>query len=545
MRPLHAAKVSPLLLGLTLTIGCAAEVEVGPGDRTKTGDDKSDTSAEAIFVEFEFDGELVTSSSWNPNGKIEDQMLYTIGHLNGDRAVARLDKLVLTNVETESIGDGKTRISYHATMPVAWGDRDHYPSSYTLTMPRDVSYQGVNAFAEKYGHDCVDWGAHDVDSGSMWYYYRPGRSSCNLDEADVVAFDVAVSLSEINTTGKFPEYDKIWEDDAFKVVAVFGKYEDGATTSSDAGIAGYNRFIGAVSDELRRFGATTVPAEFPSSPGVEAPEIVFTASLDGGRSIEIVAILVDNIRTAPAAFNSRYAELSERADLIVYNGHAGLGSNIRALARKGSWVQGQYVIVFMNGCDTYAYVDTALFDAHAAVNSDDPEGTKHTDIVTNALPSYFRSMPAATMALIRGLIAYESPKTYEQLFAGIDRSQVVLVSGEQDNEYVPGGGDDDDPVVEDWAGIAAEGTVRSDEEQRWETPRLPAGEYEFELDGTNDADLYIRVGLAPNTQDFDCRPYKTGSKELCVATLSAPATIHVMVRGWANSSDFTLEGRAR
>ncbi len=100
-------------------------------------------------------------------------------------------------------------------------------------------------------------------------------------------------------------------------------------------------------------------------------------------------------------------------------------------------------------------------------------------------------------------------------------------------------------MVEDWAGLTAQGTVRSDEEQRWETPRLPAGEYEFELDGTNDADLYVRIGLAPNTQDFDCRPYKTGSKELCVATLSAPATFHVMVRGWASSSDFTLVGRTR
>ena len=39
-----------------------------------------------------------------------------------------------------------------------------------------------------------------------------------------------------NTTGKYPEYDKVWEDGTLRVVAIFGKYEDGATTSSDAGI---------------------------------------------------------------------------------------------------------------------------------------------------------------------------------------------------------------------------------------------------------------------------------------------------------------------
>ena len=31
---------------------------------------------------------------------------------------------------------------------------------------------------------CVDFSAHDVDAGSMWYYYRPRRSGCTIDEAD-------------------------------------------------------------------------------------------------------------------------------------------------------------------------------------------------------------------------------------------------------------------------------------------------------------------------------------------------------------------------
>jgi hypothetical protein len=537
----RALQASPLLL-LGLSLGCAAEIDIGPGDYTKTGDGKADTSAEAIFVDFEFDGELLASSSWNPESRVEDQLLYTIGHLNGDRAVGRLDRLELEAVTTESV-DGKTLIRYHARMPVAWGHRDDVPSSYTLRMPRDVSYAGVTAFAETYGHDCVDFGAHDVDSGSMWYYYRPARSSCQLDPADIVTLDVAVSLSDINTTGKFPEYDKVWEDDAFKVVAVFGKYEDGATTSSDAGIAGYNQFVRSVGSELSRFDVTTVPATVPSYPGVAVPEVVFTASIPGGRSVEVVAILVDNVRTAGAAFDARYAELSERADLIVYNGHAGLGANIRALATKGRWVRGQYAVVFMNGCDTYAYVDSALFDAHAAVNPDDPAGTRHLDIVTNALPSYFRSMPGATLALMRSLIDFENPKTYEQIFTGVDSSQVVLVSGEQDNEFVPGGGGDD-PVVDEWEGLSASGTVARDEEQRWETPRLPAGRYRFDITGTNDADLYVRVGAAPTEQQYDCRPFKTGSRETCEVDLPAPAVLHVMVRGWASQSGFELTGAA-
>ena len=279
----------------------------------------------------------------------------------------------------------------------------------------------------------------------------------------------------------------------------------------------------------------------PSSPGVDAPDIEWRADLGDGKKIVVVALLVDNVRTAGTTFNNRYADLSTHADLISYAGHAGLGANIKALARKGRWTQGQYAVVFMNGCDTYAYVDNALNKAHADVNPDDDKGTKYVDIVTNALPSYFSNMANATMAMVRGLLSYDAPKTYEQIFADIDRSQVVLVSGEEDNTFTPGGGGTPDPT---WEGLDKSGAVARGVEDHFETPTLPAGTYIFELDGNNDADLYVRIGDKPTTGRYDCRPYRYGSKESCKVELSAPAPVYVMVRGWAASSDYTLAGRA-
>ena len=526
-----------LLLPAALAWGCA--VDSLEGETTKSEDGKADASSVALFLDFEFDGEMLASSSYNVNGKIEDQLLYTIGQLNGDNSLGRLDKLVLSDVHTDTV-DGKTHVRYHAKMPVAWGDKENPVDSYTLQLPRDMSYEGVSAFTEKYKHDCVDYGAHDVTTGSMWYYYRPKMSHCALADGDVYRIEATATISDTNTTGKFPEYDKVWEDGSFRVVAVFGKYEDGETSDTDAGIAGYNTFVTSMKGELSNRGLVTVPASVPSKPGVGTPEITFTATLDTGKTVEVVAILVDNVRTAGAAFDARYAELSQRADLIVYNGHAGLGANIRALANKGRWVAGQYVVVFMNGCDTHAYVDSSLADAHMAVNSDDTTGTKYMDIVTNAMPSFFRSMAGATMSLVRGLIRYDEPQTYEQIFRNIDRSQVVLVSGEEDNVYVPGGGGGE--VVDGWPGLDESGTVARNVERRFETPTLPAGTYAFELTGTQDADLYVRIGNAPTTSLFDCRPYKTGSNERCQVSLDAPNTVHVMVRGWAASSDWELVG---
>jgi hypothetical protein len=526
-------------------IACApTESPIDQSHFTKADPGKADSSSVAVFLDFEFDGELVTGYTYNVKGVIEDQLLYTVGQLNGDRSVSRIDRLELTNIQKTQTDDGKFHVTYHAKTVVAWGKKNSVPQSYSFVLPKDMSYDGQKDFIEKYSHDCVDWGAHDVDSGTMWYYWRPHASRCDLEQGDTITADATVDVSEISTTGKFPEYDKVWEDEAFKVVAVFGKYEDGAT-SGDSGISAYNRFVSKVKSLLGPHNPTTTPDSVPSNPGVDVPDIEFRATLDGGRTVEIVALLVDSVRSAGQTFNKRYEALSSHADLIAYNGHSGLGANIRALARKGKWIQGQYVVVFMNGCDTYAYVDSALADAHAQVNPDDPKGTKYVDVVTNAMPSFFSNMASATMALIRGLMAHDAPKTYEKIFEDISSSQVVLVSGEEDNTYVPGGGGGGGGGGGDpWSGMSESGTVAKDEEKHYATPELKPGRYIFTLSGDNDADLYVRIGEAPTKALYDCRPYKYGSAEACKVELPSAAKIHVMVRGWAQSSSFQLVGQS-
>jgi hypothetical protein len=524
---------------LAMPLAACTEADPYDGEIVKDQDGKADTSAAALFVDFEFDGQLLTSSSYNAASTIEDQLLYTIGQLNGRNSVGRLDKVQLTNVKTTSEA-GRTKVTYHAKMPVSWGNKTNVPATVTLTLPRDMAYTGIDKFVAAYAHTCVDFGAHDVDSGSLWYYFRPEKSGCTFAAADVVKTTAAVTVSPINTTGKFPEYTKVWEDNALNMVAIFGKYEDGATSASDAGIAAWNAFIAAVKTELRPYAVTTVPATVPVNPGASITDIEFRATLPDGKTIKINALLTDNVRTAvgQTAFRTRYEGLSTRADFIVYNGHAGLGANVRALARAGKWVAGQYLIMFENGCDSYAYIDGAILDAHKLVNPDDAAGTKYVDVVNNGMPAYFSSMPAATMALFKGLLSYSAPRTYEQIFAGVDRSQVVLVTGEQDNAFVPNGGGS--PAA--WTGLTASGAIKKGETKKFPTPTLAAGTYSFTMTGTADADLYVRIGSEPTATTYDCRPYTSGSNEACEVTLPSPAKIFVQVRGYATTSKFELVG---
>ena len=536
-------RLASILAAATLAapvVGCLDAHDPLDGEEVKSEDGKTDASALGVFLDLTFEGKLVTDSSWNDSQTVEDQLLYTVGQLNGVTAVGRIDKAEITNIVKTQV-DGRTQLTYTAKLPIIWAKRNGMPEQVELKLPLDISYSGQQAFATKYAHDCVDWGAHDVDAGSMFYYFRPKASRCNIAAADVHTVNAAVSPSPAQTTGKFPEYNKIWEDDTLNVVAIFGKYEDGATSSSDAGIAAYNEFIRATKSELATRQLTTIPATIPTSPGVATPDIEFNATLPDGKKIKVVALLTDNVQTglSQTAFRQRYETLSTRADFITYNGHAGLGANVRALARAGKWVAGQYVVVFMNGCDTMAYIDGSLSAAHKSINPDDTTGYKYIDIVNNGMPAYFADMSEASTAMLRGFLSYEDPKTYEQIFAKVASAQLVMVTGEHDNQFTPGGGGNPEP----WAGLTEEGTLARNANKTFTTPTLAAGTYQFSITGTGDADLYVKVGSAPTKTSYDCRPYKAGSNETCKVTLAQPAPIGVMVNGYATSSTFELVGQ--
>jgi hypothetical protein len=242
-------------------------LELAEGDYTKGGSfGKADASVEAVIVDMEFDGSVLASSSLAAQSTIDAQLLYTIGHLNHDKSVGRLDIADIEITGTQSAGNGLTRVSYHVRLPVAWGKKNAVPQTYELRLPLDATFSGQETFTSNYSTRCVDFGAHDVEAGNMWYYYRPRRSGCSLDESHIVRTTATVTVSDVNTTGKYPEYDKVWEDDVLQVVAVFGKYEDGATTSSDAGISAYNRFHRAIQQELAPFGVAVEPANLGTAP---------------------------------------------------------------------------------------------------------------------------------------------------------------------------------------------------------------------------------------------------------------------------------------
>jgi hypothetical protein len=328
-----------------------------------------------------------------------------------------------------------------------------------------------------------------------------------------------------------------------RVVAIFGKYEAAATTASDSGIAGYNEFVSAIRSTWTE--AVVTPAGVTNAPGAAQPDVQLDATMPNGRKLVVNALLVDDVSTAPQSFYTRYEALSTEADIIFYNGHSGLGQNVRALARRGDFRPGKYQIFYMNGCDSFAYVDGYLAKTRSTINPDDPTGTKYMDIVTNIMPAFFSSMPDASMALIRHLAAPENPEIYQDIFKDIDRSQVVVVTGEEDNTYTPQG------PVQEWTFDAAD-AVATGAQKSYALGTLPAGDYVVQLLEDQaltggDADLYVGLGKVPTLDSYDFRPYLSGSNEEARFTLTAPTAVNVMVHGYdggdQGSASYKLAGR--
>lgn len=434
---LRKARKAALTIAMTTVIagGCSPDKKVS---------DLNFDSAHTLAYDGVIDhGKILTSTSNEASIKsqIKEQLMYTIGQLNGRNGGIDMRKLESTIVETVELGDGKFEITYAAKLFIAWARESTAPADYQLILPARGDYQGLQNFFDTYGSDedagkkCLAWEAHEVSQGIFWYYIRPEKSGCplqdvSLDNPEIMTrTNVRLTVSGENSSNKFPEFDKVWEDNVLVVTAIFGKNEDGATSNSDAGAAAFRQLY---NDLIRSYG-TPVSSNIADgqSPGIENDDVRLVFATDVG-SLDVHLYLVDGIRSVDADFRAKYNERTQKSDFVSYSGHSGLGANIRALARMGSFLAGQYQIFLINGCDTFAYVDDALTNAHKAVNPDFAPN-KFFDIITNAMPSYFHSNSRANMQVIDGLLRKQ--KNYREILAGFDQSQRANVTGEEDNAW--------------------------------------------------------------------------------------------------------------
>ena len=422
-------RTKTLLLGClallaTTALACSSEA---PVDDSSDGEDAI-TSNDAQIVDFTFKGEVLAPKGDETRKAIVSQLFYTVGALTTEHGANGQIGRVETGSVTETVEGELKRIKYTAKLPVAWPKGRSVPRTYSVVLPKDTTK--LEAFNAKYDGKC---GTNEYGRDVFWHDFNPIAAGCTVDDADVTRSSARVTKNKSVTTGKYPEYAKVWEDGALNVVAIFGYSDSGG--ASDAGETEYNEFV-ARSKALFP-GATS--SETPLTASIHKDITVKAKVKVGGvmRDVSITSLLIGTLYTSGADFDARYNPLSEKADLVVYNGHSELSKNTNALALKGNVLPKQYQMFFFDSCDTYAYLDTKLADRRREVNPDDVNGTKYLDVATNVLPSYFSNYAASSLSFVKALSERDTPKTYNQIMTELPADQVVVVTGEEDNAFKP------------------------------------------------------------------------------------------------------------
>lgn len=420
-------------VGLGL-VTAAAAVALGACSEAAppAGGDTADISSTAgTPVLFTFEGEVLTTAAGAPRAAIHAQLQYVQGILTTqDRANGQTGTPTLEGVTTEpDVASGATKVRYTAKLPVVWPKGKDLPKTYELPLPRDA--RRLDAFNAKYDGAC---GRNEYGQDTFWHDFRPNAPGCTVDDADVTRATATVAPHPQATTGKFPEYDAIWADDRLDVVAVFGIIS--SNTPNDEGARTREKILG----ELVRTLPDAKRTEAAPMRGVIAESTVEGSVVVGGdpRTVRFTAILVQEASTAGPAFEAHYEELTTSADVVVYEGHSGLGKNIDVLMQKLGTTKGKYQLAYLYGCQTLAYLRPDAFEKRIALNGaeDDPEGTRYLDLVTNALPAY-GDAGRSTLGLYFAMLGMDDPASFDALVKGISSSHLVTVLGEHDNRFTP------------------------------------------------------------------------------------------------------------
>ena len=128
--------------------------------------------------------------------------------------------------------------------------------------------------------------------------------------------------------------------------------------------------------------------------------------------------------------------------------------------------------------------------------------------------------------------------TYHVMIRGYSSFSGVSVTA----SYNEGGGTS--PGNELQNGVPVTGLAGSRNDELIYTMPVPAGASNIQFNmsgGSGDADLYVKFGSAPTTNDFDCRPYYSGNNESCTGS-NTDGTYYVMVRGYTSFSGVSLTG---
>jgi hypothetical protein len=237
----------------------------------------------------------------------------------------------------------------------------------------------------------------------------------------------------------YPEYDRLYQKEELNI-AIFMGYVDDEASTSDPAIDQLNELTNYFKG--RRFSVKKDQRQF--GPSVDADgnginyKMTFSksrlTSLGQRQKVNVHVLVADtSINSEDETFRDGYRQALLNADLIVYDGHSGLGANIGADYIEGMEFAKNYQILFLNGCSSYPYFNRDYFEKK-------PGGSKNMEIITSGLSTYSTTATANMLAFIKPFLSGKVA-TYQTLLRAIERSNggvdsyLTGVNGDHDNIF--------------------------------------------------------------------------------------------------------------
>ncbi len=356
-------------------------------------------------------GEVYTDSrsSSDATVRIKSMMSLVEGQFkNEEDTFIRLPTVSVNIDSIRRAGSDGFKVTFTSNFDIA------IPANMTTTsleaiVSRNVSSSGQDAFSTKYEPTCS---GHDV----FWYYLEPHMSGCVLGQDplpdDAAKLTIELSPSDENTTGKSPEYAKLWADNKLEVTFIRGNMVN-FTGNDDL-----------INNLRSKYGDPTV-TDTRGEDQWHLSNATFTTPR-GELVVHEFYFENGNMAGAPQSFLSAFTAVAADSDVVGYNGHAGLGNNVRGFLNAATFKPDRYYLYWINACQPYVYLNDTIFNAASRANHGRP-WSENLDLM--ALVNIVTFSGGYDMsAIITDLVG--QTKTYAQI---LDHFYGAAVIGEEDN----------------------------------------------------------------------------------------------------------------
>lgn len=367
-----------------------------------------------------------------------------------------------TSIEDGS-SEGRKRLTYEFKGKTVF-DKRIFGSDRKVTVPiklplaPDLIYQQT---LERNFNPCTD--EHYNTEGDFWYFWDPDQRGCSLKGDEQKVFRTRGRMERLDKLVRptYPEYDRLFGDNGngnvFDVRIFFGYIDDDKPNKKpnrrdDAFIA-----MTKVHEVLQKNGFSTTREiigfrETPTGQQRDGANILreYTRQMRFPKldpepvDIHIQMLLSDTSIGADQraskpdfTFHHYLIPAFREADMILYDGHSGLGANLdlKSLDRF-RFRKDKYQIFVFNGCSTYPYYNGSFFDAKGG------RGANNLEVITSGLPTLSSTSGPNTLAFLNRFLDGKLV-TYQTIMRGVEKSNkragtyLMAVNGDEDNRFRP------------------------------------------------------------------------------------------------------------